>query len=211
MVEVRQSVPERVFRQEYEAEFLHDGGVVFRDVRRAAVAPMPVEPVPGHTYVMGVDFARYTDFTACVIIDRDTGEMVAMDRFSSVSWDLQRGRIKALAEKWDIYSILAEVNSMGHPNFEALRDDGLPVVPFNTTPSSKPKMIEALVLSLENSDLLIQNEPVLVSELENFTYRLGAGGHTQYSAPYGHHDDTVIALALAWQAAIKPRLVLGSA
>jgi hypothetical protein len=141
----------------------------------------------------------------------DTKQMVAMDRFSGAEWSLQRARIKAMADKWKVYSVLAEVNSMGLPNFETLRDMGLPMAEFNTSTASKPELIENLILALENTDLLIQPDPVLVGELETFTYHRTVGGYTQYGAPAGRHDDTVISLALAWKAATQPRLTLGSA
>jgi terminase large subunit-like protein len=207
--EVKQSLPERVFRQEYEAEFLEDGGTVFQNVRRAAIAPMGAVPLPNHTYVMGIDFARYQDFTVCIVVDMDTKQMVEMLRFSNEEWNLQRARIKALAQKWHIYSILAEHNTMGNPNIEALRRDSLPITAFNTSSGTKPDLIEHLVLAIDNIDLQILDDPTLIGELETFTYHIGVGGYTKYGAPHGGHDDTVIALALAWQAAIRPRLTLG--
>jgi hypothetical protein len=36
-------------------------------------------------------------------------------------------------------------------------------------------------------------------------------GYTRYSAPSGGHDDTVIALALAWKVASTPRLTFAIA
>jgi terminase large subunit-like protein len=207
--EVRKSLPERVFRQEYEAEFLADGGTVFRDVRKAATAPFNAIPQPNHTYVMGVDFARFQDFTVCTVMDMNTKQMVEMLRFSGEEWNLQRSRIKALSQKWNVYSILAEHNSIGNPNIEALRNDQLPIAAFNTSTSTKPDLIDNLVIAIENGDVQILNDNVLIGELETFTYHIGAGGYTKYGAPPGGHDDTVIALALAWQAAIRPRLTLG--
>jgi phage terminase large subunit-like protein len=203
-------MPDRIFKQEFEAEFMADGGEVFRNLEAAATAPIDVQPIPGHRYVMGVDFARYEDFTALVVIDSDEGVMVALDRFSEVNWGVQRARIAALARRWDVSMILAEANAMGEPNIEALRDQDLPIQGFTTTARSKPPLIEGLVVAIENEDLRLLPDPVLLGELESFAYRNTPFG-TQYGAPPGRHDDTVIALALAWRLASVPRLTLAIA
>src|SRR5574341_21753 len=211
IAEARRLLSERVFRQEYEAEFLEDGGAVFRGLKRSAVAPLDAQPIPGHRYVMGVDFGRYEDFTACVVIDADQRQMVALDRFNEVEWSLERARIAALARKWNIYAILAESNAMGEPNIEALYREGLPVNRFYTTARSKPELVEGLVAVLETGELRIMPDPVLLGELESYTYRLMPSSHTEYGAPPGRHDDTVIALALAWKQAATPRIALAIA
>ncbi len=207
--EARRLLPERIFRQEYEAEFLADGGEVFHSVRRAVCADLPAGPLPGHRYVMGVDFGRYRDFTALAVVDATAGALVALDRFSGPGWTVQRERIAGLARRWRVEGILAEANAMGEPNIEALRRDGLPVAPFVTTALSKPPLIEGLVKALEELELRLPDDPVLLAELEGYTYSTTRGGHTIYGAPPGGHDDTVIALALAWKLASAPRLALG--
>jgi phage terminase large subunit-like protein len=212
---MRVILPERIFRQEYDAEFLPGGGAVFRQVRDAVISGPPPGRVAGHRYYMGVDFGRYEDFTALAVIDADARPvpaLVALDRFSGLSWAVQRGRIAALARRWDVQAILAEANAMGDPNIEALRQDGLRVSGFMTTSRTKGPLIEALVKAVEEIDLRLLDDPVLVSELEAYTYDTEPHtGHTRYFAPPGLHDDTVIALALAWRLVSTPRLALGIA
>lgn len=206
IADARALLPGSIFRQEYEAEFIEDGGAVFRRVNAAATAPLNPCLIPGHRYVMGVDFGRYEDFTAVVVLDEDDRAMVALDRFGGVEWGLQRARIAALARTWGVRHILAEANAMGEPNVEALRRMGLPVRPFKTTAVSKPPLIEGLVAAVENGDIRLQPDPVLLGELESYTYRVLRSGHTVYQAPPGRRDDTVIALALAWKLASRPRI-----
>ncbi len=210
-------LPARTFRQEYLAEFIEDGGTVFRNVKQAATVPLDPPPVPiaGHRTYMGVDFGRYVDFTALAVIDADRTPapwLVALDRFSESNWVTQRERIARLAKHWQVETILAEANAMGEPNIEALRDMGLPVEAFMTTPKSKGPLIENLVKAIEEQDVLLMPDPVLIGELGSYTYDVVRHtGYTRYFAPPGLHDDTVIALALAWQAASRPRLMLGIA
>ena len=209
IAEARRTLPAHIFQQEYEASFLEDGGEVFRSLNRAAIAPVVISPEPGHRYVMGIDFARYTDFTACVVIDQTNKAMVTMDRFHALAWNIQLPRIVALARRWGVESILAETNSMGDPNIEELMRQGLPISRFTTTAASKPPLIEGLVAAIENVDLTLLPDATLLSELSTYRYRNSRSGHTVYEAPSGLHDDTVIALALAWKLASAPRLMFG--
>jgi hypothetical protein len=129
--------------------------------------------------------------------------MVDMDRFNQIDWQLQRGRVKAMADKWRARTILAESNSIGEPNIEALRDMGLCVDSFATTPASKPGLIDALALAIENKEIGILDDPVLISELQAYEMERLPGGSFRYSAPEGGHDDTVIGLALAWHCVVS--------
>jgi phage FluMu gp28-like protein len=209
LAEAASMLPERIYRQEYEAEFLESGGEVFRMVRRAAIAPPDPQLDPRHRYFMGVDFGRYTDFTACVIVDADAKAVVAVDRFSEATWELQRKRIAALARKWQVLTIVAESNAMGEPNIEALRRSGLCVQPFTTTAASKPPLIEGLVASIESGELALLPDDVLIGELESYSFTTTQAGRTIYQALPGRHDDTVMALALAWREASIPPIAFG--
>jgi hypothetical protein len=195
---IRRSTPERVFREEYLAEFIADAGQVFRGIQKAATAPMHPQPIAGRRYVAGVDWGREFDYTCIVIMDADKGRMVAIDRFNKIGWDLQRGRLKMLAEKWHPAAIWAEENSIGSVNIEALQLEGLPMRPFQTTSRSKAPLIEGLSLAIERGDLALMADEVLLHELAAYSLERLPGGGYRYGAPSGMHDDTVIATALAW-------------
>jgi phage terminase large subunit-like protein len=201
----RQELPERVFQQEYLAAFLEDAGGVFRKVRAAAIAKKS-EPYSGR-FVMGLDWAMSEDFTVITVMDAETRRMVDMDRFNQIDWAVQRGRVKAMADKWKVENIIAEHNSIGGPNIEALQREGLPVVSFETTAVSKPPLIESLALAFERSEIEILNDAVLVGELEAYERTVSpVTGRSRYGAPDGMHDDTVISLALALWGCHEPRI-----
>lgn len=193
----RGGLPERVFLQEYEAQFLDDAGGVFRRVMDAATATEE-GPVDGRDYVIGVDWGKHDDFTALVVMSTG-GDMVHLDRFNQIDYMVQLGRLRALAERYQPAQIVAESNSMGEPLIEQLQRDGLPVVGFQTTNATKTQAIEALALAFERGDLRILPDAVLVSELQAYELERLPSGMIRYSAPPGMHDDTVMALALAWQ------------
>jgi len=88
---------------------------------------------------------------------------------------------------------------MGGPQVEELQRQGLPIQPFTTTNATKAQAIDALALAFEQSTIKIPNDPVFIGELQAYEGERLPSGMLRYSAPEGMHDDTVMALALAWQ------------
>jgi hypothetical protein len=193
----RGELPELAFRQEYLAEFLEGEGTVFRNIRACLTAPVPdVEKHKGHQLAAGLDWGRMVDSTALSIGCVTCHEEVVLDRFTRVEFAFQRDRIKAAVSVWPA-DILAESNSIGQPNIEALRADGLTVDGFETTASSKPQLIQNLALAFEKQEWKWLPDEVAALELEAYEMRANANtGRPTYTAPEGMHDDTVVARAL---------------
>lgn len=198
------TMPERTYQQEILAQFLEDGNGVFRRVSEAACAIPPRER-QRHTYVAGVDWGKSNDWTVIIVKDADTGAFVDMDRFNQIDWEIQRGRVKAMVAKWQITTLLAERNSIGDPNIEALQRDGVPVTGFITTNATKGTAIEQFALNIETGATTFPDWPVLIAELQAYEMERLPSGLVRYSAPPGMHDDCVIAGALADVAAAKPK------
>lgn len=206
--DARRQLPQSAFAQEYLAEFTDDAGAVFRNVR-ACVDPRlsEAQPRPDRHYYGGLDWAQLNDFTVIAVMD-DTGALVALDRFNQVAWGIQYNRVKTATERWGLTSGQAELNSIGSPNLEQLQAQGLSQWRgFTTTSESKSEIILALALAFERSEIRIPDDPVLIAELESFEATRLPSGKWRYSAPEGMHDDTVIALALAWHGARRGALV----
>ena len=194
----KKRVPERTYRQEWLAEFVEDGGGVFRRVMEAATAPQQDEAVDGHDYVFGVDWGKSNDYTAMAVIDATTQQCCYLDRSNQVDYSLQVARLMALCDRFHPAGIIAERNSMGEPLIEALQRADLPVIPFTTTNATKANIIDGLALAFEQGELQILADAVLLGELQAYEMETLPSGLTRYSAPDGMHDDTVMALAMAW-------------
>lgn len=190
----RSDMTELAFAQEYLADFVSWEGTVFRRIRDA-VAPEPDNLMAA---VIGVDWGRTTDYTVFVGLSA-RGEMVAMDRFRGIEYSVQRARLQEFWHRLGRRSvIIAEVNSMGGPVVEQLQSDGLPVRAFTTTAATKAAIVDALALAFERGVIRIFDDPVLIGELQAFEGTRKPSGMVRYAAPEGMHDDTVIALAIAW-------------
>lgn len=204
----RREMPERAFQQEYLAEFLSlEGAGVFRGV--GAVARLePTPPQRGHQYVFGVDWGRSNDSTVISIMDSSTNEQVALDRFTQIDWELQSERLHRWADLYHPRGIVAETNAMGNPMVERLQmgygtlygvsRPALPMIPWQATNASKAAVVQNLSLAIENGDVSLLDDDVQTGELLAYETVKLPSGMLRYGAPSGGHDDTVIALALAW-------------
>jgi len=196
---MRVSLPSRVVGQEVDALFLADGGGVFRRVQEA-VDETKREYTKAHTYAMGVDWGRNNDYTVLTVINGTERRVEEIERFTGIGYELQTERLKDLARKWNVQTIVAESNSMGGPLVEQLQGAGLPVVPRLTTGESKTPLIEELSLAIERGELSLLPDNTCLSELMAYELQRLPSGRYKYDAPAGMHDDHVISLALAWQA-----------
>jgi hypothetical protein len=196
--EMRRAMPERVFRQEILAEFLEDGGGVFRRVSEAATATALERGEAGGQYVIGVDWGKLNDWTVVTVLDADSKRMVYLDRFNQIDYAVQLGRLQAVCQRFAPYALVVERNSIGEPLIEQLQRLGLPVVPFQTTNATKAQIIDALALAFEQGEIAILPEPVLLGELMAYEMERTGTGLLRYGAPDNGHDDCVMSLALAW-------------
>lgn len=191
-------LPERVFRQEFMAEFIDDAGGVFRHVMDAATATEQQAAQAGHEYVFGVDWGKHNDWTVITVLDITDKALVYMDRFNQIDYVVQSNRLKALASRFQPVTIIAESNSMGDPLIEYLGRDGLPVTPFNTSNATKTAAIDGLALAFEQGAIRILSDPVLIGELQAYEMERLPSGQLRYNAPAGMHDDCVVSLAIGW-------------
>lgn len=199
LADMRRSLPASVVAQELDAQFVDDAGGVFRRVMDAATATALDGPQPGRAYVAGVDIADAADFTAVSIIDTRTRAQVYLDRFNRVGYQALEDRLHAVYERFGVQTMVIEDNSIGQPVIDHLRGRGMTIVPFHTSAATKSPLIQALQSAFEHGELTILPDALQVAELQAYEGKRNASGMS-YSAPPGMHDDTVMALALAWHA-----------
>ena len=206
--EARREMPERDYAQEFEARFLQlEGAGVFRGV--GAVSRLkPAGPTRGHAHVFGVDWGRTNDYTVVSVLDATLMEQRVIDRYSQIEWEFQTERLHKLADIFHPITIVAEANSMGGPLVERLQRgyarligtprQALPVYAWTATNASKAAAIQALALGIENGHVTLLDDQTQAGELLAFEGKVTVTGMMRYASPPGMHDDTVIALALAY-------------
>lgn len=198
----KKHLPERLYRQEFEATFEDDGGDVFSNVRTCAVVNEK-KPVPGEKYYAGIDLANTgEDFTVCTIIN-DKGEVVKHYRNHNTEWRIIVNDLVRILKEYHPQTYV-EVNGLGSPIFEQLNQQ-YRCSPWVTTNQTKQEIIENLILAFQEKEISIPKNdfPELIQELEDFTFKYSKATRSiRYEARTGH-DDTVIATSLAWYAKKK--------
>lgn len=195
----RKLLTERAFRTEYEAEFLDNGSTVFAS--EALDAALSVPSVSDGPIVLGVDWARYRDYTACVLVRgyRERAEVLAVRRWSGLRWFETLRRVVDIAKEFGVNEVVSDATGVGDPVTEQLRY----LLPNSNihghvfTRRSKSELIDHLIWMFERESLRLPSEPFLLRELEHFEAEADTESDVKYSAPSGQHDDCVCALALA--------------
>lgn len=203
------------FLQEYPEDpvtcFLLSGLGYFGDITNVRkVTPGSRTPDPTHKYYAGLDFAQTVDWLALSIIDATAGEEVDLLRIQRLPWKEMRRQCIERLKYWGVKLCMAESNSMGSTNIEAMRDEmrvvgcRTEVRPYTTNSLNKAGAMSNLHEGMHGGLLAVLDEPVRLKELRVFKSSQTATGLWQLSAPPNEHDDTVIALALALEAINAP-------
>lgn len=204
----RRDLPDRVFRQEYLAEFLTDGNY-FANVTACATITEQEGPAEhnGHHISIGVDWALSNDYTVATAFCGNCNRVVGWERYNRIDTIRQIERVVNFYRHWNATIIVPERNSLGAPNVDILVSKGIRVYysngfGFNTSATTKPPLMQTLALALEQGSIAIPLE----YRDELLAYEIHTGSFTpRFSAPTGMHDDRVMSLALAYHGALQSR------
>ena len=194
--DAKKTLPSKIFRQEYEAEFIDDGGEVFSNINEIMFDQWPT--TPSTKFYAGLDLAKQEDFT-CLTIFNDRGEVVEIYHKTQTDWNQLIDELAKVINKYNAITLI-EVNSMGDVIYDQLKKKVKQISPFVTSNKSKQEIIEGLILSINNKEISIPSERLfkpLKQELEVFTYEYSPKTRSvKYGAPNGFHDDLIMSLAL---------------
>lgn len=193
-------LPQRIFEQEYLARFRDDTGGVFDTDAATLEYTLPDDATPHWAatppFRMAADLARSEDYLAIVTLDT-YGNVAHLTRERDLSWPTIQRRIETVAA------------AHGHPRvaIDATRDNklvadleasGLDVEPVKFSSRRKQDLVENLAAGIEHGEVTVPEGSILTAELSVFEFETTRAGNVRYSAPEGHHDDTVDALAMAY-------------
>ena len=186
--EARIQLPEVVFEQEYMANPSENSANPFGNAFiKRCVKPISAQPIVCY----GIDLAKSVDYTVIIGLDKD-GNVAYFDRFQ-MDWHNTKETIKRLPPA----PIVVDSTGVGDPILEDLLREGVNIEGLKFTSQSEQQLMEGLASAIQQGRIGFP-EGVIVDELDVFEYQFTAHG-VRYSAPSGFHDDTVMALALAWQ------------
>lgn len=189
-------IPEVIFRQEYLCEFVDGATAVFRRVQENIYKGTEDGINPSRTYQLGVDLAKYVDFTVITPFDLNKFRVLPQERFNQVDWNLQKARIEASWLRHGRCKVVIDGTGVGDPVVEDLTNHGISVEPFKFTEQSRKDLLVHLSILFEQDKIKIPDDPELIDELSNFQWVMSDGGKLKI-ASVGAHDDRVMSLALA--------------
>ena len=206
--EARRLQTEDEIRQEYFAEFIVDGGDVFKNLDSVCNNEIFLkEGNEDEDYFMGVDIALGGKDKTCVIIQDENGKVVFIDRWREGITTMQIERISNIIDRFDIRRGNIEINQERGIQ-QAIQREYPVIRAWETTRKSKPQMIQNLAKDIQDGAVELPTrllDPIMYHELSVFTKEYMKAGYIRYNAPEGEHDDTVIALALANEARVPKR------
>ena len=198
------------YKQEILAEFVPGVGAVFTldkaDFYSKIDIALQAKEHEGHRKTAGLDWGRKNDFTALSLGCADCQKELLLERINQIEYHNQRDFIKQWIQLFPDVELLAEENSIGLPNIEQLRLDGIEVQGFTTTNTSKGIIVQALRLAFTQHDWKWLDDMTAWNELEAFEMKIAPSGVAKYGAPEGLHDDTVMARMLMLRQATQGQL-----
>lgn len=205
----RTTMPKNQFRTEILGEFIDSGGNVFNISESAYLGPTQGNKGydnSGEDYYVGIDWSNGCggDYTVVSILDKEGRQRGIHYDNTKPPKDQIEQIVDFLTKQINpkkIKRVYAESNSMGAVYIdiikERLKNQPFELESFTTTNASKREIIESLSLDFENNQIKLMHNREQKNELLAYSMELTKTGLITYNAPYGLHDDFVIALALA--------------
>lgn len=208
----KQRLPDRVFRQEWGAELLADGGMVFQnaDLEKIFSLDSFEEPHPRATYFGALDLAMTNDWSVLTIArepwsNQRRPRVVCVERFYKLPIEAQLSRIAALQAAFNDCPLNVDESGLGKPIVEQMRNAGMNVRGIVTSAQGKTSKMDqvknAASLVERHGILLPRREliPTYYEEMTLYQWDRTPAGHLTAAAPPGAHDDCVASfLLLCW-------------
>lgn len=196
----RQTMSRNKFRSEILGEFITNDGLLFTGINECVYEPSD-QPSDDKVYI-GIDFATGVDadYTVITGVSSD-GKQVFIKRVNNISPSEQIDWLAAEISQHNVAAILAEINSIGRVYVDMLNKKiKVPITSWTTTNKSKHEIVTDLQAAIENHRIGLLSDDVQLDELRKFQAVVNpATNVVKYAAAKGH-DDSVIALCLAWRA-----------
>ena len=205
LADAKREMPQDVFNQEYYCKFLDSGLGFFRRVDENTYKSAEYIPKELGLYQIGVDLAKYNDYTVISPFCLNDFHLLKQDAFNQMDYNLQKARIENFYLRHNKGRIVIDSTGVGEPVFDDLNAKGMNITPFRFNRSSRTDLLKNLQILLEQDKIKIPDDEVLIDELKSMTYELNETGSTKICVPDGKHDDRIMSLALAvWDIPTTP-------
>lgn len=212
----RRSLPERLFRNYYMGEFADAIGSVFGSFNHVLS-----NEFDSPTYYemkwqknidcyCGIDWGtgQGQDYTVISFFNSNL-QQIYIERWNDLDETQTIERITRLLSEYRPKVTQYEKNGIGAVYggllSKAVASAGLNVGlrQFVTSNSSKAKLVNKMVVAIQNNDVQLLNNETLISEMTSYESDVTTSGNVIYNGAKGCHDDMVIATLLSYDAASR--------
>ena len=193
--EIRKSIPELSFKQEYLCEWLDDGLSFFQGFSDC----FDIDKYDGKKSWIGIDCSGDgSDATVCAKIS-DKGDVELFEAVGTL--DMKYRQIADFVNKTNPVAVFCEINGLGSPMYNEIRKlvkNKSKLYEWVTSNSSKEEIISNLAVEIANKDIhFLKNDMKLYNELGNFVVSVSKSRKLTFAARGSGHDDRVLATAIA--------------
>ena len=200
----KKEMPQDLFEQEYYCKFIEGAGAFFKGVDDC-IDREPFEIRLDKKYQLGIDLAKFNDYTVITPFNLNTFQAGKQDRFNQIDYNLQKAKIEVSYHKFAKGRMVIDSTGVGEPVYDDLKQTVKEIIPFHFTENSRKDLLTNLQILLEQRKIRIPNDPILIAELKSFHYEISDRGKVRVCVPEGLHDDCCMSLALAvWDIPDKP-------
>ena len=193
--EIRKSIPELSFKQEYLCEWLEDGLSFFQGYSDC----FDIDEYSGSRSWVGIDCSGDgSDSTICAKIS----ENGAVELFEAVgTLDMKYRQVADFINRTNPVAVYGEVNGLGNPMLNEIKrfvKYRSKIYDWVTSNSSKEEIISNMAVEIANKNVhFLKNDMKLYNELGNFVVSVSKSRKLTFAARGNGHDDRVMATAIA--------------
>lgn len=198
--EIRKSIPKHSFEEEFEVKFL-DSSITFFSGFEKCFKKFDFNR--NIKQWIGIDLSSIgTDETILSIINENNEiETISIDGTLDIKYKKIANIINSIKSLQAVY---IEENGLGSPiinEIKKLVKNKTIIHPWLTTNSTKEDIISNMAVKIANEEISFNdNDKKLYSQLSTFIVKYSKTNKLQFEAQSGHHDDYVMATAIALQA-----------
>lgn len=195
--ERREGMPEDLIQQEYYCKFVEGGANFFKRIDENVWNEPDWKPKEFAQYQIGVDLAKFHDYTVITQFDLSSFRVLPQERFNQIDYNLQKAKIENIYLKSNRGRVIIDSTGVGEPVYDDLYARKIRIEPFRFNQKSRVDLLRNLQILLEQDRIKIPNDPILIAELKSMQYQLSPAGNLTMQVPDGLHDDCIMSLALA--------------
>lgn len=195
--EIKKSIPELSFKQEYLCEWIDDGLSFFQGFSEC----FDIDKISNGKCWIGIDCSGDgTDATVCSKIN-ERGEIELFEAVGTL--DMKYRQIADYLNRENPVAVYGEINGLGLPMLEEIKKlvrHKSKIYDWTTTNSSKEEIISDLAVSIANKDVhFLKDDMKTYNELGDFVVTVSKSRKLTFAARGSGHDDRVMATAIAYK------------